>query len=284
MRRAAAGLILALMLITFPGCAALTGNDGTEILGFLLETTVGTPVIDPGARTVGVTVEPVDLAAIPPPVFTLSDGATIDGPPLLEDEVPAAFTVTAENGDTATWTVTVTVQPGIGFTLSGARVSLTRGFTDTGDATHDEALGSGEPPAVVGEARAVYHTAIAAFQDQDYDHAVGPLAEDYRLLMLYLAGAQATGEQTSTDQTFPLVFWSDYGVILDSSVGTWVVDEVTVNVLEYGAVGGIVRGTFEWTWDDGMGNTGAMTQGYFKVTRIEDLTPLFPLCGNCETY
>jgi hypothetical protein len=79
-----------------------------------------------------------------------------------------------------------------------------------------------------------------------------------------------------------MVYWSDFGTALDSSAAGWVVDEVTVNVQSFGDVGGVVSGTFEWTWDNGQGVTGAMTEGFFKVSRIEDLTPLFPTCGNCE--
>ena len=126
--------LAAIAALIFAGCA----SGESSIISMDLDGAVlsGEPVIDAAARTVTATVEPVDLSAITPS-FELSSNASI-GELTLQDGEACTCTVTAEDGSTSEWTITVTVQPGISFYYDGTYKSFLFGVAD-------ENLGDGVP-------------------------------------------------------------------------------------------------------------------------------------------
>ena len=105
-------------------------SSDAHIVSFSLDGIVGQAVIDPAGKTVRATVEPMDVSKLTPKI-TVSDKATLSASPGLVDGEPVEFVVTAENGDTSAWKVTVTAQHGITFKINSTKYTLIHGATDT---------------------------------------------------------------------------------------------------------------------------------------------------------
>ncbi len=140
-------LMIISMLALFSGCDVFTsmfGSSEAVILDYASDYIIGDPVIDIEARTLEVTVKPIDLSDFEPEI-TVSELAVLSVPDSIEDGVAAEYTVTAENGDAVTWTVTVTVAYGIRYLFDGTEVTLLYGFSDSRDTDDNEAWGEGVP-------------------------------------------------------------------------------------------------------------------------------------------
>ena len=158
MRLKSAGKISPLFFVTIITALALIGcdtADGTSlsseaaILAYATDYLAEAPVIDVPNRTVTVTVQPMDLSGFDPEI-TLSDHASLTPPSAIEDGVPAPYTVTAENGSTAVWTVTVNVQYGISYYLGSTRIVHTCGMIDSTNEHLNTLLENGIPRMVPG--------------------------------------------------------------------------------------------------------------------------------------
>ena len=167
-------LVFILGGLLFAGCEMADSSGSNlsteaEIVSLASPYIVGEPRIDSENRTVSLTVEPMDLSLFDP-VFSLSEGAVLTSPASLEDGVPAEFTVTAEKGNTVLWTVTVTVEYGISFTLGGERIVLTGGMMDSGDEETNADLGEGIPGIVKGTENSESAPVLEKTYDQDTNH------------------------------------------------------------------------------------------------------------------
>ena len=142
MKKAIYLLLAAAAVVIFAGCASSENSiisisfDGVGIVEESL-------VIDETTRTVSAIIEPVDISTIKP-IFELSSNAVI-GDVSLVDGDDCTCTVTAEDGTTSEWTVTVTVQPGVSFIYDGAFESFACGVLDSSDSDASEAYGDGVP-------------------------------------------------------------------------------------------------------------------------------------------
>ena len=132
---------------TGDGSGTTTASSAALITAYASDYIVGTPEIDTANKTVAVTIVPMDISGFTPAV-TVSEKATITPPSSIQDGVPAEYTVKAEDGTEVKWTVTVTVQYGITFSIDGTVTTLTGGFKNSGDTDEDEAYGSGVPGIV----------------------------------------------------------------------------------------------------------------------------------------
>jgi len=135
--------VFLVLLFALGGCN-MPGVSDAMITGFSADVLAAVPLIDQESRIAAVTVVPMDLADFSRWI-TISDGATLEGPAVLEDGEEAIWTVTAENGDTAQWKVTVTVQYGISFRAGGTLTVLTGGMKHSTDTAMDAQLGGGIP-------------------------------------------------------------------------------------------------------------------------------------------
>ncbi|WP_152001203.1 MULTISPECIES: DUF5018 domain-containing protein, partial [unclassified Imperialibacter] len=88
-------------------------NSATDILTFVLAEQIGDAVIDAENHTVSVTVATGTDATVLAPTITVSNQATISpaSGAAQDFSAPVTYTVTAGNGATEEWAVTVTVEP-----------------------------------------------------------------------------------------------------------------------------------------------------------------------------
>ena len=180
-------IILTILIFTavlFSSCEAISGFLGFDasIKGVTSDCIVGDPVIDPDAKTVIVTVEPMDIAFFEPE-FTLSDGAEITPPDNIADGEPAVFTVTSSNGTVVEWTVTVNVQYGVSFIIDGTKTILLGGYKHSTDSAFNTSCGNGVPGVMIDHDRSI----VIALEEV-YDWATTSGEPDFDYVELIVEG------------------------------------------------------------------------------------------------
>ncbi len=224
-----------IFLITF-ALSALAGcdtADGTSlsseavILDYASDYLAEAPVIDVPNRTVTVTVQPMDLSGFAP-IITLSGNARLTVPAAIEDGVPATYTVTAENGSSAEWTVTVNVQYGISYNLGGTRVVHTGCVIDTNDENQDTSPGDEVPGIFEGRGRYIAYIYERTFEPQNYT-SLDSLDFDYSNLSL---------SEVTTDTYTGTLGYSDY------SESTYSYFDIDSNIKTFESIGGDMIMTF----------------------------------------
>jgi hypothetical protein len=98
---------------TWTVTVTIAPNTAKEITAFSFTSPPVTGIVDPAMKTVTVTVPSGTVVTSLVPTITVSSGANIDpasGDP-RDFSGPVSYTVTAADGTTETWTVTVTVAP-----------------------------------------------------------------------------------------------------------------------------------------------------------------------------
>ncbi len=95
------------------------------------------PLIDPQGHTVEVPIKPMDLSDFEPEI-TVSEFAVVTEPASIENGVAAEYNVTAENGDSVTWTVTINLAYGVRYVFDGTEVVHLHGFIDSTDPDDDK--------------------------------------------------------------------------------------------------------------------------------------------------
>ena len=260
-RIAAAGL---LVIAVFTGCEFLDAfmeSDENDILTFLMDGIVGSASINPGARTVTLEVEPMDISTVQPAV-TVSQNATYV-PQTLRDGIPVTFIVTAEDGSQATWTITVNVQHGVSFEVDGTRYVFTEGYVDNTYTYTPDEIGNGVPPAYWSNVDMVtYVDAFAQPKQIPWDQT-----DEYTYIGF---PSTTTGEYVSPGAFFQ---WEDQAA--GESFGS-VPSQFTVNVTSYGGLGETVTGTFSGQVSDGV-SQHELVEGFFKGVLLPDDPPVLPL-------
>ncbi len=201
MMRKVLGFILWGASLLCMGCemADSSGPDlssEADIVSLVSPYIVGEPQIDSENRTISLTVEPMDLSLFKP-VFSLSEGAVLTSPASIEDGIPADFQVTAEKGNTAVWTVTVTVEYGISFTIGGEKIVLTGGMMHSGDEAINIALGEGIPGIVKG----TEESESAPVLEKTYDQATNHDEPAWDYCHLAIKGTSMEAVEGSLDYT-----------------------------------------------------------------------------------
>jgi hypothetical protein len=252
-------------LASLGGCGLLNGLFGSgeaAIVAFTMDGLVGGAVIDPAARTVTATVEPMLVSGLTPTV-TVSEEATLSTRPTLVDGEAVTYVVTAENGDEVPWTVTLTVQRGISFTYGSTKVVLTGGVVDSDDPENNAAWGAGVPPAS-------YYPDPGGTQgfvfDKPFEHGSLLVGEFARLVWF---GEAATGVIDDVSAYFDYTVYGDPGVAISEVVSAATLP-LTVTVLQFGAVGGDIVGTLTGTVVSSSSGEVPLTAGFFKLLRVPD--------------
>jgi len=262
-------LALALAALVGLGSCALFKSGDAVILTFVLDGLVGSATIDADAGTITATVEPMDLSAATPEV-TVSEKAELTQHPALVEGEAVTYVVTAENGSTAEWTVTVTVQYGMSFSLDGTKVVLTAGIVNSADATLNEQYGNGVPLVTLNGGNTLRAAALA----EELDMADPPAATSTMALLMcgWETGDPGPGTFDETTASFGYMT-TDYLAAAGASTATstTLVAEITA----LGAVGGDVVGTFSGTAIDTNDATPALTDGFLKARRVADDVTLF---------
>jgi hypothetical protein len=258
-------LALAVAALVGLGSCALFKSGDAAILTFVFDGLVGSATIDADAGTITATVEPMDLSAATPEV-TVSEKAELTQHPALVDGEAVTYVVTAENGSTAEWTVTVTVQYGMSFSLDGTKVVLTAGIVNSADATLNEQYGNGVPLAALNGGDTLGAVALAEQLDMADPPAAGAGTEA-SLMFAWAAGDPGPGTFDGTTAAFNYMT-TDYLAAAGAftATPTTLVAEITA----LGAVGGDVVGTFSGTVVDTNDATPALTDGFLKARRVAD--------------
>jgi hypothetical protein len=262
--------IYATAVIVFSACDGLM-DDGVEpqIESFSITGIVGDAEIDPEAKTVTATVQPMDLTVVEPTVG-VSEGATVTSATLVDGE-SATFKVTGEDGTVVNWSVTVYVQRGISFTYESTptQVVLTESFTDSADENHNTAIGNGVPLAIYGTS---YEEAQVYALKNEIDVQTEPT--EYEWASLYIPNE--TGTYDSTEVIFGYLKESENdSEDLSLSADETDAESFEVVVESFGDVGDNVVGTFSGTAEDPDNASHTITGGFFKVLRLEDDVAVF---------
>ena len=200
----------------------------------------------------------------------VSEGATVTTATLVDGE-PAVFKVTDQNGNVADWTVTVNVQRGISFTYESTptRVVVTKGFVDSADGTHNAAIGDGTP---LGIANTSYdEVQVYALKDV-VDVQVSPT--EYEWCTLYIPDAAGTYDSTEVYYGYTKES-DDNAEDISLSSDETVAGSFEVIVTSFGAVGENIIGTFSGTAKTPEDMAHTITDGFFKVLRLEDDVVVF---------
>lgn len=253
------------LTLSLGGCFLFYSSDA-DIVTFVLSGLVaGTLTLDADARTVTATVEPMDISGLVPTV-TVSDGAELTTQPALADGQPVTYVVTAENGDTASWTVTVTVQYGISYTQDGTRVVLTSGAVNGGSSGPTTADLGNDVPWV--SEYSLGSGAVLVANTTTWDFAVSPYPPDSD--WGYVQWQWTTAETGSFDETVA-TFASGPAGAQSFGAGSGTGGTFDLTVTAYGAIGEDAVGTFSGTIIDLSDDTEhSLTDGFFKVIRIVD--------------
>lgn len=241
-------LVPAAAAVLFSGCASGENSIISMDLGgaVIVEDSL---VIDETARTITAAIEPVDISNIIP-AFELSANAAI-GDITLEDGVASACTVTAEDGTTSEWVVTVTVKPGVSFTYDGVFESFVYGVLDSSDSDASDDYGNGVPSysaCTTGQSGDI----VLAFREE-YDLTEDKVTDSEWLIMM-LSNESTTTSALSWTNSFT---FAAEGYIIE-------------NTDSLGNVGDFVTGTFLGTLEDAEGETVTITDGFYKLLRIAD--------------
>lgn len=245
------------------GCTLLRsffGSSDAQIVSFNIQGIVGQAVIDPNAHTVTVTVEPIDVSAVAPQIG-VSSGASIDSPTLVDGQ-PVVFHVTAENGTTTDWAVTVSAEYGMSFTIDGIPVVLKHGYSDSGDPSNNAAVGNDIPPGDFEYGDEFYLTA----GDPTWDYATYTGNESYLELTFY---GLTTGSYTENDVD---VAYQDANQTYFESPTSNPGEGVHMIVKALGNIGSPILGIFAGKVEDDNFGTHVVANGFFKVLRLADDT------------
>jgi len=257
------GLVF-LTAVFFLGCQLFQSGEA-QIVSFSLSGIVGEAEIDPEAKTVTAAVEPVDLSGLEPSVG-VSEGASVT-PAALVDGEAVTFKITAEDGTVEEWKVTVNVQRGLSFTYASTptHVVLTNGFVDEMDEIHNAALGDGAPFVSYYPLEELVFVYVL---DDIHDLNSNPSEVEYS----QFAFPGAAGTYDSTEVFLWYIRYSDTEDFSFSSDDTDA-DSFSFTVSSYGEVGEDIIGTFSGTAVNG--ETHTITDGFFKLRRLEDDVPLY---------
>ena len=268
MKKIAVCFFTAAAVLVLAGC----GSAENAILSFGLDGAVITagPVIDPAARTVSVTVEPVDLAGVTPKIG-VSDKAEAGGVELADGEA-AVCVVTAENGAGEEWKIRVNVEPGIHYCYGDTPVTLKRGLKGEDDA-ETALLGDGVPmgsfnPSNPGENE---RNVVGAFSE------VSSFSGDIReAAVIHFADVDGRPASVASDG------WSIQYQKSEGQINVVLKQGDSSNrlsVLSFGEEGEYITGIFGGAGlyaaggesiEDGVDVN--ITEGYFKVLRLRDDT------------
>ncbi|TFH05565.1 MAG: hypothetical protein E4H09_01800 [Spirochaetales bacterium] len=253
-------VLLAFIVLAIPtGCGWFQAGDA-QILSFSFQGIEISVSIDPATNSVTVSAPAVDLSTVTPDV-TVSEGATLTNPAPFEDGVPQTLVITAENGDTVEWDVTINLRLGISFQVDGDLVFLESGLTDSFDPVLASDIGDGVPLGSLYGTEGAY-TGFDIFASSDTIDLSDPdPAAVY--LALYLSLPANPSEWLGTtytrgigDDTFSVEAYSEEPTM---SLSEGQATLATVSDPE----GGFWTGTF-WFSGDGV----AVTVGFFKVQQV----------------
>lgn len=257
------------ILLTASGCdliSDLFASDEAEILAFEVPNSRSPAIIDAPQRTISVTVDPTDLRTLDP-IVTASEGASVT-PTEIKDGLPATFIVTAEDGSTAKWTVTVEIESGVSFILENVRVMIDQGIIHSTDPVKNQAAGDNTP---CGFYFTLPDLSVLNVFKTAYEPSTATAGEPEVFWQGEFEGQQpGTFKSVSAPHGF-----MDFTNEADSyrSISS---KEFIMEVLSYDAAGGCITGTFSGTVrkisnDDPATTTyQTVSDGFFKVLRLAD--------------
>ena len=236
---------------------SIPGSDEAEILSFTMDGMVGTATIDSDKKTVALTVEPMDISSMEPEV-TVSAGATLTTTNLVDGQA-VFFKVIAENGAMVPWRIFIDVQYGISFTYAknSQRVVLTNGVINSLDADDNLRVGDGLPSG--SYASEIYGT-VAFAAEEDFDIGLMSIPESYSVI-------QFEGSGTNEHNSVLWIYTVEKGFLSYS---------ISQDILRYDEAGGVVVGTFSGTATNPNNTKYAITDGFFKVLRLDDNVQFTP--------
>jgi hypothetical protein len=261
--------VIILAVLSLSGCGwvlSLFASGEAAIVEFSYEGIDGTATVDPEARTVEITIPPINLASVTP-VVEVTEGADLGPLPAFADGVPATVSITAENGDVVEWTVTVNLELGVSFLLNGERVIVQGGFTSTDPGTAED-YGNGVPPASVYSFGTGMDDIIVPGSIISPPNAWNPDINER--IELYVE-IEVTGSNEYSTGDFYLYYEVDGDddgipeIYFVQESGTATVNEIAAEV------GDIVSGVFAAAGVNEMASGDlVITDGFFKVQRIVD--------------
>ncbi|MDC7127109.1 MAG: hypothetical protein PQJ46_16195 [Spirochaetales bacterium] len=246
-------LLVALTTLALFSCASSDANI-TEMT-LTGATLVGDPTIDSTNHTITATVKAVDLSTVTPS-FSVSEGATA-GDVTLTDGTEATCTVTAENGETVDWKITVTVNPGFTFIYGSdsTKILFEEGIISSDEATNTQ-YGAGLPLASYDTSDDITTSQIF---ESDFDWDSDEEEPDFFVVIF---NGNTTGEVSTLDIEGTV---SEVMFMIRSGM-----TGATCTITSYGNIGEYITGTFSCTEGFNDNDVINISNGFFKVLRLEN--------------